>query len=262
MSNSTASWRSPRPVAGYSNRGPGVAAILLIGLVLIGAWGLAPMDSLKPGETETIRVDLKLRTGGSLSGLAVDHTLHGLVVVRDDVPYVFAWQEIESGSAYIARGNLVALARGGRENLSAEDHFDLGLFALAQHRPDLASREFRTASRTDGRFTPRAREAMRAYRRNHQVAEQLQWLGGGDVESSVGSLPVVRQVPAYEALAEPMGIGAIALPAVPGEVSEAVMRAYRSFGEKASTPCRTSSKKNGVSETFHCWAAAASDRRR
>lgn len=84
------------------------------------------------GQTETIRVDLRLRTGGALTGLVVDHTDHGLVIVHEDTPYVFAWEELEAGCACGTKHALLAFDRGGDERLLAEDHFQLGMFALSQ----------------------------------------------------------------------------------------------------------------------------------
>jgi hypothetical protein len=116
------------------------------------------------GQTETIRIDVKLRTGGALSGLVVDHSDHGLVVVRDKTPYVFSWGELEAGSAYAAKRRLRALERGGDENLLAADFFELGLFSLHHGRADLASRAFGSATRLDASFKAKVKEALDRHR--------------------------------------------------------------------------------------------------
>ena len=112
------------------------------------------------GQTETIRVDLKVLTGGALSGLVVDHNDHGLVIVREDTPYVFAWTELEAGSAYAAKRRLLALDRGGGDRLTAEDLFALGRFALQQGRGELASKVFRQAILLDASYKNKIKESL------------------------------------------------------------------------------------------------------
>jgi hypothetical protein len=121
-------------------------------------------------QTETIEVDLKLRTGGAITGLVVDHTPDGLVIVRETTPYVFAWDEVETGSACAARRGLLELERGGRDHLTAEDHHQLGLFALTRGRRDLAGREFSKAARLNQEYRALAREAFDQHRREESTA--------------------------------------------------------------------------------------------
>lgn len=116
------------------------------------------------GQTETIRVDLKVLTGGALSGLVVDHNDHGLVIVREDTPYVFAWTELEAGSAYAAKRRLLALDRGGDDRLTAEDLFGLGQFALQQGRGDLAGEMFRQVIRLDASYKNKIKDALNRQR--------------------------------------------------------------------------------------------------
>ncbi len=121
-------------------------------------------------QTETISVDVKLRTGGALSGLVVDHTGHGLVIVHDKTPYVFAWSELEGGSAWAAKRALLVLERGGAAELTAEDHFQLGAFALEQGRNDLAVNEFREAEAGDVSYRPLIRAAFDEFRRRREAS--------------------------------------------------------------------------------------------
>lgn len=117
------------------------------------------------GQTETIRVDLKLQTGGEISGLVVDHTELGLVIVNEDTPYVFAWSELVAGCAYGTKRAVLALQRGGKQRLTAEDHFELGSFALRRGRTDLAANEFRAAKRLNREFEQVIKKAFDDYRR-------------------------------------------------------------------------------------------------
>ncbi len=128
-----------------------------IGLLLAGPDIARSGDQAKGHET--IRVDLRLRTGGGLSGPVLDYTDHGLVLLHDHTPYVFAWEELEVGSAYGTRRALLAFERGGKEHLTAEDHFQLGLFAHRHGRDDLAANEFRPAMRMDSTYRARIKAA-------------------------------------------------------------------------------------------------------
>ncbi len=121
-------------------------------------------------ETETIRVDLKLRTGGALGGLVVDHTEHGLVIVHEDTPYVFAWSELEAGCAYATKRALLILQRGDKTHLSAEDHYQLGLFALRHARSNSAANEFRMARKLGSGYGPMIEQALREHRRDKAAA--------------------------------------------------------------------------------------------
>ena len=67
--------------------------LLLTSIVTLSI--LVPRSTVPAQPTETIRVELKLQTGGAIAGAVVDHTDHGLVVVNKSTPYVFAWSELE-----------------------------------------------------------------------------------------------------------------------------------------------------------------------
>ena len=130
---------------------------LCVGILFLGASFARAAD--QEIRSETIRVDLRLRTGGRLSGPVLDATEHGLVVVHDGFPYVFAWGELEAGSAYGTKRALMALRRGGTDRLTAEDHFQLGLFARRHGRSDLAANSFHFASRLDADYRARVKAA-------------------------------------------------------------------------------------------------------
>ncbi len=138
----------------------------LLAIVIVGLVGASPPDSIK-----TISVDLKLRTGGELSGAVIDHDAHGLVILHENTPYVFGWRELDGGSAFAARRSLLILARGDADQLSADDHFDLGTFALAQGRNDLAAGEFDRAKNLRRDLSPRIRLAFEDFRRRQSSRE-------------------------------------------------------------------------------------------
>ncbi len=137
-------------------------AVLLVGLCAAAVAG-AP--------TRTLSVRLHLRTGGVVSGPVVDHTRHGLVVVQDDTPYVFAWNELTTNSAMTTRRSLLAFERGGADRLSAEDHYALGRFALWVGREDIAAGEFSQAGAVDADFGALGRAAIERYHRQNEERE-------------------------------------------------------------------------------------------
>ena len=133
-------------------------------LSLLGGIALLGIATVARGQTETISVELKLRTGGALGGLVVDHSKHALVVVREQKPYVFSWNELEFGSALSTKRALLALVRGGANKLSADDHFELALFALSSDRNDVAASEFHEAKRLNPKLEERIGRAFDDYR--------------------------------------------------------------------------------------------------
>lgn len=184
------------------------------------------------GQTETISVELKLRTGGSLSGLVVDHSEHAIVVVREQKPYVFSWNEVEFGSALSTKRVLLAHQRGGPEKLSADDHFALGMFALSHDRNDVAAGEFREAGRLDSKFEERIRHAFDDYRARRKEE--------GGTEGPFADEPPVgvnesngesgADASRGSGLAEDLGTSLAAQPSAENRAK--VIQAYRTFGEK------------------------------
>lgn len=178
------------------------------------------------GQTETISVELKLRTGGALSGLVVDHSEHGLVVVREQKPYVFSWNELVFGSAISTKRALLALQRGGSNKLSADDHFELGLFALSNDRNDVAASEFSEVKRLNRRFEERIAHTFDEYRARKEKS------GGEDN-------PFEEEPPADigdSAVPFEVGLtgddGTLLAERPSAENRAKVMEAYRTFGEK------------------------------
>ncbi len=122
--------------------------------------------------TSTIIVTVEPRTGGAIQGAVVDYNDHGLVLVKAGVPYALAWKQIKSGTAYTAQRDLLAHKRGGWDNLSAQDHFSLGQFALECDRQDLARSEFgHTTTLAKGQFDE---SIHRAWQQFHEKSKRLQ----------------------------------------------------------------------------------------
>ena len=182
-------------------------------------------------QNQTVRVDLKLRTGGALSGLVVDHTEHGVVIVHESTPYVFAWDELEAGSAYAAKRALLALTRGEEKRLSADDHLQLGLFALSVDRKDLAAKEFHSAKKIDPSYKSRIDGAVEQYRQHEAAAN----VGDNPLDEPVGTgVNVIEPSDMTEATeaecALPHGIALAPLPSKDGR--RRVLEAYKTFGAK------------------------------
>ncbi len=158
--------------------------------VVPATWLIAVLlTSIAFAQTETISVELTLCTGGKIEGFVVDHTDHGIVVVDGQTPYVFSWQEIEAGAAFRAKRNLVVFERGGRDAVTAEDHFQLGVFALRRGRVLTARHQFDVAERLDRDYTFAVRDALDAHRRRAvKKTDRLMTTGADDhADAPVGS---------------------------------------------------------------------------
>lgn len=220
---------------------------ILFSVFAVAPWAPAHVGVAQPN---TVSVDLKLRTGGGISGLVVEHDHHGLVVVRDQRPYAFAWNEIEPGKAYVAWRKVLVLERGGDERLSAQDFFDIGRFALRVGRNDLAADEFARARRLDRSFEPRIRRAFDDFRerqsklratpsaRFDEVSPREPDVAGNGVDAAVrdsgreeSESPALVDRTQAIALTPAIADGGN-LPASSEETRTNVMIAYRTFGAK------------------------------
>lgn len=209
---------------------PRIGALLRL-LPLAFPWGLIAVAA-PPASIKTISVGLKLRTGGELSGVVLDHDAHGLVILREDTPFVFAWSELEGGSAFAARRSLLVFDRGEADRLSADDHFDLGLFALRQDRNDLAANEFDAAKKMRRDLEPRIREAFDEFRRRKQATEtDDQLTRPGADEPADGTSQAAPAAPVNQASSFP-DLPESNLPPPSPELRERVRDAYLRFGEK------------------------------
>ncbi len=124
-----------------------------------------PADSLK-----TISLTLRTRTGGEISGAVIDHNEHGIVLLHEQTPYVFAWMELEGSSAYAARRSLINFVHG--DKWTADHHFELGRYCLKAGRNDLAANEFRMARKLNADLAPRIQEAFDRFRQSRSPKER------------------------------------------------------------------------------------------
>ncbi len=222
---------STKRAAGFCPRGASYGRNVQCRLFTL-AFSMTFVTSVAHAQTETIRVDLKLRTGGALSGLVVDHTEHGLVIVHERTPYVFAWDELESGSAYATRQVLVAFDRGGAKHLSAEDHFQLGLFTLRNGRRDLAANEFRKARKLDNAYRRIIRDAFDEYRRSEAASktynDPLEDSAPIETIGTTRETGLAARVEAQLARTE----GATLAPGPLADSRAQVLKVYKTFGAK------------------------------
>ena len=162
----------------------------------------------------------------------MQHTDHGLVVVSDRTPYVFAWKELESGSAFVARRELMAGPRGGVKHLTAQDHFQLGRFVLKLGRNDLAAMEFRKAAELDADYQARGRSEFSRFRREHGALKPQH----DPFDNGANGDPPARTEDIAEPAAALATLAAAMTAAVSndseGGVRARVLDAYRIFGEK------------------------------
>lgn len=185
-------------------------------------------------EVTTIEVDLKLDVGGRVRGAVVDFNDEAVVFVIASAPHVLAWEEIESGSAYVARRDLLALRRGGTEKLTAEDFLYLGTFCLRHNRTDLAMRSFRQATELDSTAQPRVRELLREYRlRREQEGRSSPPLAAEPQDDDADKrdrIPENKGDPESTGHLAPWGDGAL-LPPQSDADRQRVIAAYRKFGD-------------------------------
>lgn len=178
------------------------------------------------GLEETISVRIETRTGGSLRGLVVDADDHGLVIVSEKTPYVFAWRELTGGSAYQTKKQLVVMKKGGQSKLSGLDHFALGRFAVAMGRTDIAANEFRAATARKPSLRGRVDQAWKDYNASLRRSNR-RW----DTSGRDGALPHHEKKKKDNAKTK-KGRDA-KLSAIPSDdVRAKVYESYLTFGEK------------------------------
>ena len=217
---------SDRPRPSRFRTPSGLTAAVIVLTVTLGVASTAGQ------QTKTISIHLKTRTGGSLDGLVVEDTDHGIVVVHSQTPYVFAWDELEPGSAIAAKRALLAFERGGREFLVANDHFELGLFALARSQGSAAGIEFRKAKKLDPAYENAVREALHRYRKGRTTPDRVEHPLADDPPEP----PIEGDAPAgllerMEAGLSDIGAPSAAVVQAPDEIRARVLAIYKSFGE-------------------------------
>lgn len=195
------------------------------------------MCAISPGQvqelTNTIDVSLSLRSGGAISGLVVTHNDHGLVIARDNKPYVFAWNELENQSAYHTMQSIMVLHRGVQKQWAAQDYFELGEFSLSIHRPDLADRAFNSATKKDRKYKTSTREAMDVYYRQVNVNKKSDGFEKASQKvpsETIGEVKAITTSKIDTTTDQAARYTPVNLPNP--EIRERVIEAYYKFGEK------------------------------
>lgn len=174
------------------------------------------------GGLETVEITVKVRTGGELAGVVLDHSDHGLVLLSNDVPYVFAWDELDPASGLNAKRILLERVRGGREKFTAGDYFGFGEYALDGGRNDLAANEFERAKTLDRTFDAKIKSAFETFRkRNDDWSKQQKEMGAPAEPMAAAPERSTPGVASFDALPPPTE-----------QVRGGVREAYLKFGEK------------------------------
>jgi len=120
------------------------------------------------------RADDGRRVTVTLKLLSTDKQITGQVLEYDDKTVVLqakakiislTWDELDTSSVYQARKKILISTRGSERNLTAEDHFQLGVFLAMRNRHSAAVSEFRKAEARDPSIKPRVQQAWRDVRR-------------------------------------------------------------------------------------------------
>lgn len=109
-------------------------------------------------------VTLKLKYRGQITGPVLEYDDDQITIEYNQAPMGFVWADLKTPSAYQARKKLLIAERGGKNFLTADDYFGLGMFGLSRDNPMLARQEFDRAIKLDRSFDARAKEAFDEYR--------------------------------------------------------------------------------------------------
>jgi len=245
--------------------------------------GASKINAESPGDTVTTQVTVKLRTGGSVTGLLVDHTSQGLVLVRDRTPFVFSWNDLKPESACHVRRELLIWERGGADRLTAADQFELGTLALRVERTTFAANAFAAAKKLDPSLQSKVQDALAKHRaaRRATNGNTGSFDGNGDENNGLPSHtlgsdedpndsdePVSEDLPGNDngksaaATFELVGLPGPDTPESQEELRRQVMDVYRTFGAKVQ---EVLGKDVALVETDHYliwtdWPAAEQDR--
>ncbi len=183
--------------------------------------------------SNTIEVNLSLRSGGAISGLVVTHNDHGLVIARENKPYVFGWNELESHSAHQVMQGIMVSDRGQKKQWSAQDYFELGLFSLSIHRPDHADRAFNAATNRNRKYKITSREALDAYYSRVHAAKKTDSLLKLTEPKPLGAVRDEETLHAGRIETESDSVAVYTPVSLPHpEIRAQVFEAYYKFGEK------------------------------
>lgn len=133
---------------------PGISLLVLLG-------GTAPALA---GSGRKVSVELQLPSGRQITGLVCEHDDERVILEVQGQLTPVEWAEVETASAYRARKKILESLRGSSQNLTAEDHFQLGYFLAVRNHHAAAVAEFRQAEQRDATYTQRVNEAWRSIR--------------------------------------------------------------------------------------------------
>lgn len=129
----------------HRSRNPAIA-VLIAASCLLGSSSLRGQNenAAAPG-LEGPRVEVRLLTGGTVKGLLMDGDEGAVVVFSQETPFVIAYSEMDSGSAYRVKKQLLSGDAGLRAPLTAAQHMELGRYVLDRGNLPLAIQEFNMA---------------------------------------------------------------------------------------------------------------------
>ena len=112
-----------------------------------------------------VEVTLTLHNNGQVRGRVLEYDDNGLVLNVKTEAITLTWDEIKTTSAYKAKKKILASVRGSEKNLTAEDHFQLGVFLAMRNQHSSAVSEFRKAEQRDPGMKSRIQQAWKEIRR-------------------------------------------------------------------------------------------------
>ena len=140
---------------------PGLNRLLLVVLLVLCIAG----STARGDDGRMVRVTLDLNSGRQITGLAGDYDDVLIVVKVGAHLTTVQWDDVKTASAYGARKKILESVRGSAQNLTAEDHFQLGYFLATRNNRAAAVAEFRKAERRNAGFKERIKTAWREIRR-------------------------------------------------------------------------------------------------
>ncbi len=121
------------------------------------------------GDREVV-LDIQLNTGGQVRGRILDGNDDVVVLECDGFPCAFGYDQLLPDGAYRARLAVLTWLRGGREGITAADHYSLGRLALRHQLAGYANRCFVAATKLDAAYRPRGAEARVEFREARRAA--------------------------------------------------------------------------------------------
>ena len=130
-------------------------AAAVLGLAWL-VWGLVAVAGTRP--SKTVKAYMALKDGNRATGTVVEYDDDKIVLQRGSRTREVAWAAVTTDSAYVHKKRLL---RAEREELAAQDYFDLGLFLLSRSDEARAQRDFARAVELDDAFKDRVETVLR-----------------------------------------------------------------------------------------------------